>query len=310
VTAAPLSDACPPIVDEQNLRLFALGCGDVNPRWSGGGTVIVPPLFGVCALGTLGQLTPGHVPRWRHLALELAGELEGPERLSADVELSAAPARDGDLRGDGWTVRLHLSRSDGSAAGLATVVVASSGDSITQGREPRPYDKSVIEAVEDAQLDERHDATFLASVPPSTTAELPVVVRGPYNAHDAAFYFAGAGFRWHCGRTWGEPERAYFEDVAAREHGFPLPVCPSGLQAAWAATAVTNVLGDGWYLQRLELDLVAPVLLGDVVWTSATAVGSGDGHRVDIRITSKDQEDSEVTTGRATVRREEGHRAR
>lgn len=279
-------------IEPQMIRHFAHGCGDYNPRWTGADAVLPPAAFMATITDEVGEVfPPGTLVRWReaHWSLNRAPGSGMAVRTEADIVIDPA--------GKAARIDVRLLQGDFEfGQGRIIVELLRPVGKPSPRRPPNGYDSDLVVSIEDAMTNEHF--TLGALPAHATGTHLPEVVRGPANVHDVAYFLAGWDFLPAGADPLEDPRRAYFDDEFACQHGLAGCVIPSGLQAAWMLTAVTNWLGSGARVAEVSIIMQEPVIHGDIVRVGARVTGSS-GHRLEVSVEAVNQ--ANITVSRAEL---------
>ena len=155
---------------------------------------------------------------------------------------------------------------------------------------------------------------------------IPHVVKGPLSGSEVVCFWQGWGgtyraaseithkyFRKHpkanvpdrISRFPEFPGRVHIDSEFARECGFPEAYDLGAQRGSWAASAVTNWMGDNGHLKHFSFKLHRLNIIGDATWITGKVTGKrvdADGERViDIELSGRNQHGIETITAEATV---------
>ncbi|MGH6678270.1 MAG: hypothetical protein ACREDL_04855, partial [Bradyrhizobium sp.] len=151
---------------------------------------------------------------------------------------------------------------------------------------------------------------------------LPEIVRGPLTIGDLVAWNAAIGPSYKAG-SWGyldltrSMHTAMFNPVTgfpvkySQQHedfnlaagrGMPAPFDNGVMRFAWVAPLITNWIGDGGWMRRLNVQVRRPGLYGDVTTYSGEVVAKdAQTNSVKVKVAGKQQDGIETTVGEAEV---------
>jgi acyl dehydratase len=158
-------------------------------------------------------------------------------------------------------------------------------------------------------------------------AAIPWVVKGPLTVTDCIAYKIGWGFypfarpnrfaleykrkhpRAYTPNSHGVPdipERVHWEDELAQTIGIPAAFDYGPARVSWFSHLLLNWAGDHGWVEYMNVQLRAPVLIGDTSWLEGRVarkyVDETGNHMVELETSARDQRDRTTTTGSARVR--------
>lgn len=296
------------------IRHFAHGIGDDNPLWldrdyatSKHGALLAPPTF----------LTSVLYPMLHGAAIEvpltsLIGELEywWERRIPENTQISAV-ARQVDLQESrdraGRRLVQIISEVDyctrsaqlvGRARGTL-VRVAQTGKPLLLERGVRRYDESELKRIQEELLSSRRRSGGL--IPDDDLrvgAVLPTLVVGPMTIGDLVCWQSAIGPSYRGGVLglrdcldaphtavtnpaigWPVKYSQQHEDFTlSAMRGMPAPFDNGAMRLSQMARQLTDWMGDGGFLQRLRVQMTAPILYGDTTWFEAVIRHAAEEH--------------------------------
>ena len=150
--------------------------------------------------------------------------------------------------------------------------------------------------------------------------EIPSITRGPLSIGDMVAWNAGSGPSYKAGRWgflelsphnsvrnpvtgfWVKNSQQHEDSNIAAGRGMPGPFDNGVMRSAWVAPLVTNWMGDGGFLRKLNVQVVRPAIYGDVTTYSALVNDVDcDAGTVGLEIKGTNQEGEVNTKGTAEV---------
>jgi acyl dehydratase len=300
------------------------------------GSLLAPPTFPFTAFdGAIGAGLPGVQPVYAGTEWTFHRRLRRGDRIVASASFGPVVRKSGRNASD-MLIQSALCRYVNQNGELVAESVARTfrvpRRAATDGLAFEARDEAVWT---DAQLDEiraeavaefRRGADPLAEV--SVGDLVPTVVKGPIGRIDMTAYYAGCpgspGYKsvelaWKY-REWAhtQPERlpsnydaSYFQErvlpsighqdaAAARELGMPGAYNNGPQRVGWFAHCVSNWMGDGAFLSRLNVRLNLPEIFGDVIRIGGT-VTAVDGAHVQLELAATNHLGERTATGTAEV---------
>ena len=300
------------------------------------GSLIAPPTFPFTAFdGAIGAGLPGVQPVYAGTDWTFHRRLRRGDRLVASATFGPVVRKSGRNASD-MLIQSALCRYVNQDGALVAESVARTfrvpRRAATAGLAFEARDEAVWT---DAQLDEiRAEAVaeFRRGADPvpelSVGDVVPTVVKGPIGRIDMTAYYAGCpgspGYKsvelaWKY-RDWAhtQPERlpsnydaSYFQErvlpsighqdaAAARELGMPGAYNNGPQRVGWFAHCVSNWMGDGAFLSRLNVRLNLPEIFGDVVRIGGT-VTAVDGAVIQLELAATNHLGERTATATAEV---------
>ena len=210
----------------------------------------------------------------------------------------------------------------GKAAG--TMIMATQvGDAVMFERPiHRLSDEELAELEKTFRAEKRRGADMLYFEDVEVGRKLPSMVRGPLTIGDMVAWNAAIGPSYKAGR-WGfldvlksphavshnpalnfpvKYSQQHEDSNIAAGRGMPGPFDNGVMRSAWAAPLITNWMGDNGFLRKLEIQVRAPGIYGDVT-TYEGAVTEKDDEKstVTLELTGTNQAGQVSTKGSALV---------
>lgn len=279
-----------------------LFCDDAYAAGTPYGDVLAPPTFVLTAFdGAIGAGLPGVQPFYAGATLEFARRITRGTRLLAAATFGPVQRVSGRVAKAMIIQSAEISYTDDAGDLLATGIArtfrvprrrADTGLAYSERNEHVYTQDELDEIMREAVNEPRRGAGTLADVQVGDV--LPPVVKGPIGRIDMTAYYAGLpgspGYK-SCELAWkyrhaaingidilptnydpsyfGEPvlpSIGHQDPEAARELGMPGAYNNGPQRVGWFAHCITNWMGDGAFLRRLDVRLGRPEIFGDTVW--------------------------------------------
>lgn len=314
-----------------------LFCDDGYAAGTPYGDVLAPPTFVLTAFdGAIGAGLPGVQPFYAGATLEFARRITRGTRLVADATFGPVQQVSGRVAKSMIIQSAEITYTDDAGELLATAVARTFRVPRRRAEEGLAYSERNEHVYTQDELDEiMREAISEPRRGPGTLADvrvgdqLPAVVKGPIGRIDMTAYYAGLpgspGYK-SCELAWkyrhaaingidilptnydpsyfGEPvlpSIGHQDPEAARELGMPGAYNNGPQRVGWFAHCITNWMGDGAFLRRLDVRLGRPEIFGDTVWVrgEVATVDTSGVPTIGLTLTATNQLGE--TTGSATA---------
>lgn len=299
------------------------------------GSLLAPPTFPFTAFdGAIGAGLPGVQPIYAGTDWTFRRRLRRGERLVAKASFGPVVRKSGRNASD-MVIQSALCRyetADGELVAESTARTfrvprraASAGLAFEARGETVWSDIELDELREEAVGEFRRGSEPLVA---RTGDLVPAVIKGPIGRIDMTAYYAGCpgspGYKSvemaakYRDRAFNDPsllpsnyDPSYFQErvlpsighqdaAAARELGMPGAYNNGPQRVGWFAHCVTNWMGDGAFLSRLDVRLHLPEVFGDVVRIGGT-VTSVEGPRIGLELAATNHLGERTAAAKAEV---------